>query len=122
MKPLARQRPLTPHCSLHAVLPTLACSVELNKFGAEGAKHWADMLKVNTTLLSVKCAACCPIPSCCEPFTPSRPTDALLTPWDAVCSVSRNKFGPEGAKYFSDMLLVNTTLQSVEYAAKLAKL
>ena len=43
-----------------------------------------------------------------------RPIYVLFTPLDAVCSVSFNDFKSEGAKYFSDMLRVNTTLQSVE--------
>jgi hypothetical protein len=35
-----------------------------------------------------------------------------------ACSVAGNKFGPDGAKLFADMLAVNTTLQSVECAAE----
>ena len=56
----------------------------LDSFGdgtytAEGIVQIAEVLKVNTTLQSVKCAACCPNPTYpsthCEPFTPLRPTD-----------------------------------------------
>ena len=45
-----RQYPLTPpDTKLKRV-----CSVGVNQFGSEGAKHFADMLKVNTALISVK--------------------------------------------------------------------
>ena len=39
---------------------SLVCSVADNYFMAEGAKFFADMLKVNQTLQSVKYAASCP--------------------------------------------------------------
>ena len=39
-------------------------SVSENHFGIEGAKHFADMLKVNKTLQSIKCAALALPPLC----------------------------------------------------------
>ena len=47
---LMRHRPLDARC---VCVP----SVAENGFGFDGAKHFADMLAVNTTLQSVKCAA-----------------------------------------------------------------
>ena len=38
--------------------------------GDEGAKHFADMLKINQTLTSVEYAATCPISYCHHPLTP----------------------------------------------------
>ena len=35
-------------------LRRLDVNVDRNNFGSEGAKHFADMLKVNTALTSVK--------------------------------------------------------------------
>ena len=97
---------------------TCFCSLSLNGLKAEGAKYLSDGLKENKGLTALECAVIRPSIDC-EPFTPSVPADAGLR---SVCSVRNNGFGPEGAKYFSDMLRVNTTLQSVKYAAKLAKL
>ena len=37
--------------------------------GDEGAKHFADMLKINQTLTSVEYAAICPISYCHHPLT-----------------------------------------------------
>ena len=37
--------------------------------GDEGAKHVADMLKINQTLTSVEYAATCPISYCHHPLT-----------------------------------------------------
>ena len=50
-----------PHTMHSASRPTDACcacvhSVSYNSFRPEGAKHVANMLAVNTTLQSVKCA------------------------------------------------------------------
>ena len=49
--------------------PALACSLAANQIGAEGAQHLAEALKVNTSLKELKCAACCPRPSCQQPMT-----------------------------------------------------
>ena len=99
----------------------LACSISGNLLRVEGAKHFADMLKVNTTLQSVKYAA-----NRLKPQPKSNPRQGLraekrqypMTPYcPLICSVSSNNFHFLGAKYFADMLKINTTLQSIEYAA-----
>ena len=38
-------------------ISALVCSLFYNQLGPEGAKHVADMLKVNTTLTNIKYAA-----------------------------------------------------------------
>ena len=55
-------------------------SVNDNKFGSEGAQYFADMLKVNTALVSVRQAAqsaqsapLVPFAHSCEQFTPPVP-------------------------------------------------
>ena len=79
---------------------------------AEGAKLFAEALKVNSTLTYVEYAAARPylpnLANCQQPLT--------LCP-NPTCSVRNNDLGPEGVKPIAEALKVNSTLISVEYAA-----
>ena len=91
-----------------------------------GLNALCEMLKVNTTLRSIKCASET-IPHFCECLTPLGPVEATLP---ALRSLSRNAlcginqygegtYTDKGIIQISEALKVNQTLQSIEYAAKI---
>ena len=100
--------------------------MEWNDIGPDGAAHVADALKSNSSLRELKCATCL-LPYLAiplmrnaikrqQPVTLPDLADTLAFP-DLPGSVGFNQLGAEGAKAFADMLTINNTLTSVEYAA-----
>ena len=82
-----------------------------NGVGPKGAEALGEALKTNSTLQTLKCAATC-----------SNPSSVLSAASDAACStllrsLEENNLQAEGAKHVSEALKVNTTLQTLEYAA-----
>ena len=86
-----------------------------------GLNGLCEMLKVNTTLQSIKCASNF-LEYYCEPFTPLRPVNAALS---LLLSLTNNQlcgideygdgaYTAEGIVQISEALKVNQTLQSIK--------
>jgi hypothetical protein len=87
----------------------LVGSLYHNGVGPKGAEALAEALKTNSALQTLEYGAAPPLPK-------------LSAASDAACStllrsLEDNNLQAEGAKHVSEALKVNTTLQTLEYAA-----
>jgi hypothetical protein len=117
--------PSGPHDGLAPLLHSLAGNAICKDGKMEGLNALCEMLKVNTTLHSIKCASET-IPHVCECFTPLGPVNATLSlllslSKNQLCGVNQVGYGTytaEGITQVAEALKVNKTLQSIEYAAE----
>ena len=82
---------------------------QMGTYTADGIIAISEMLKVNSTLQSIRCAFC-------ARFLAKRQQPVTNLCLTLVRSMHDNNMGAEGAKHFADALVVNQSITSLKCA------